>query len=205
MVSSNPFATRYTRPGQLEPLDAEGRPIDLPALLQECARLGRATAIVGPHGSGKSTLLRRLHEAAAAGGTPTMLCRITSRWQGTAMPASVLRAARRTLVCVDGWEQLDTLQRLAVRTAARCRGCRLLVTAHRPSRMPTLHVCRPTPVLFEVLVQTLPGAPEWFGSVVSAADTRAAVDRHGGDLREALFHLYDLFEKRRPAARLPNP
>ena len=66
MVPSNPFATRYTRPGQLEPLDAEGRPIDLPALLQECARLGRAVAIVGPHGSGKSTLLRRLYEATVA-------------------------------------------------------------------------------------------------------------------------------------------
>lgn len=201
MARSNPFATKHTRPGRLEPLDADGRPIDLQALLRTLAGLGHAAAIVGPHGSGKSTLLRRLHDAAAGAGMPTLLLHSAAPWEGFAMPQAVMRAKRQSLICLDGWERLGPLRRSVVRAAARCRGCRLLVTAHRPAGMPTLHACRPTPELFEALVRALPGASEWFGTVVSVADARAAVDHHRGDLREALFHLYDVFEKRRSAAR----
>lgn len=201
MARSNPFATKHTRPGRLDPLDADGRPIDLHALLRTLAGLGHAAAIVGPHGSGKSTLLRRLHDAANGAGVPTLLLRSAPRWDGFAMPLAVMRANRQALICLDGWERLGPLRRLAVRAAARCRGCRLLVTAHRPAGMPTLHACRPTPELFEALVRALPDASDWFGTVVSVADARAAVDHHRGDLREALFHLYDVFEKRSPASR----
>jgi len=56
MSDSNPFATRFTRPGQLPPFDAAGKRIDLDALLALAGRIRRAV-IIGPHGSGESTLL----------------------------------------------------------------------------------------------------------------------------------------------------
>ena len=53
---SNPFATRYTRPGVIPPLDRHGVPLDVATL---AARFDAVTAaaIEGPHGHGKSTLL----------------------------------------------------------------------------------------------------------------------------------------------------
>ena len=206
MAVANPFATRFTQPGQIEPVDAEGRPVDLEALLDRLDTLGGRAAICGPHGSGKSTLLARLHAQAAARGQPTVLRRLGSGpWRDAAVAVTtVLGAAAGSLVCLDSWERLGPLARWATRLAARHRRCHILVTTHRPAGLPVLVHHEPTVAMLLSIVRQLPEATRWLGTVIADADIRAAFARHAPDLREALFQLYDLFEERRLGPPVPG-
>ena len=56
--------------------------------------------------------------------------------------------------------------------------------------------CVTTPALLGRLVDDLPG----HGGLIATEDVEQAFRRHGGDIREALYDLYDRFERRtRPA------
>ena len=46
----------------------------------------------------------------------------------------------------------------------------------------------------ERVLAASPSAPR----LVEAEEARESLERTGGDLREALFHLYDLYEQRHP-------
>lgn len=198
---ANPFATRFTRPGRLAAVDVDGRPIDLDAVLERLDRIGGRGAILGPHGSGKSTLLAHLREATTARGRTVRDVRLRSWRDAPAAVAAVTRVPRGGLVCLDGWECLGPVAHWVIRTWAWLRGSRLVVTCHRVTWLPVLVRCRPSPAVLEALVRQLPGSAEWLGDSLTTADIRAAFDRHGGDLREALFDLYDrMEERRRPTA-----
>jgi hypothetical protein len=199
MAAVNPFATRFTRPGRIVPLDAAGRPVDLAALLARLDELGGRAAIEGAHGSGKSTLLARLHEEAAAHGRLSVLRRLgVGPWRDAAASfVSVIGASPASLVCVDSWERLGRVAGWATRLAARQRGGRLLVTSHGPAGLPVLLRCDPTAEMLAAIVRQLPEATVWLGSIIGDDDIRDAFKRHAPNLREALFHLYDLFEERR--------
>lgn len=54
---ANPFSTRFTRPGKIEPRDCSGQPLAILQLLKQLHDCGGTAAIQGPHGSGKTTLL----------------------------------------------------------------------------------------------------------------------------------------------------
>lgn len=198
MVKANPFTTRWTRPGQIAPVDAEGQLIDLVGLLNRLAALGGRAVIAGPHGSGKSTLLNRLREEAEACGQPTVICRLGSGpWRDAATAiAAVLGAPVSSLVCLDSWERLGRFGRWATRLAARWSGCRLLVTSHGPAGLPVLVQHEPTVATLGAIVRQLPEAERWLGAVITHADLREAFARQGPNLREALFQLYDRFEER---------
>lgn len=203
MGSVNPFATRFTRPGRIVPLDAEGRPVELATLLGRLDELGGRAAIQGAHGSGKSTLLVRLHEEAACQGRLSVVHRLgVGPWRDAAASvAAVIRAPSASLVCVDSWERLGRMAGSATRLVALQRGCRLLVTSHGPTGLPVLLRCDPTAATLEAIVRQLPEASVWLGPVIGDDDIRDAWARHKPNLREALFHLYDLFEERRTERR----
>lgn len=199
MAAVNPFATRFTQPGRIMPLDADGRLLDLGALLDRLDRLGGRAAIEGPHGSGKSTLLAHLCEQLVAHEGGGVLCRLgRGPWRdaGVAL-ATVVRASSASAVCIDSWERLGPAARWATRLAARRRGFRLLVTSHGPAGLPVLLRCAPTVDTLLATVRQLPEATAWLGPVIRDDDIRDAFARHAPNLREALFHLYDLFEERR--------
>ncbi|MFM1905023.1 MAG: hypothetical protein RLZZ440_2923 [Planctomycetota bacterium] len=204
MTVLNPFATRFTQPGQIVPVDAAGQPVDLAALLERLDCLGGRAAIVGPHGSGKSTLLAHLRAQATARGQPTAIRRLGNGvWRDTAVAVkTVLWAANGSMVCLDSWERLGPLARLATRLAARCRGCQLVVTTHRPAGLPVLMHHEPTVATLRSIVQQLPNAHDWLGPVIREADLHKAFTRHAPNLREALFSLYDLFEERQVGRRV---
>jgi Mrp family chromosome partitioning ATPase len=200
----NPFATRFTQPGRIMPMDADGQPVDLAALLARLDSLGGRAVIAGPHGSGKSTLLARLQAQAAARGQPTLFLRLGQGPPGRDAAAAVkalLNAAPGSMVLLDSWERLGQLARWATRMAARCRGCHLVVTAHRHAGLPVLIHHEPTIATLLSIVWQLPEATHWLGSVIHDADIREAFTRHAPNLREALFHLYDLFEERQLGRR----
>ena len=75
---------------------------------------------------------------------------------------------------------------------ARWRGCGLLVTSHRPAMLPILVRAEGT---LPVLVALVNGVPD-HGGLIAAADIAEAHRRHGGNLRESLYDLYDRFQAR---------
>jgi energy-coupling factor transporter ATP-binding protein EcfA2 len=156
------------------------------ALLARLETLGRRGAILGPHGSGKTTLLLALAGRLAHQGLDARvvlvdndLCRHRLRR---------LREAARgltpaTVVLLDGADRIHAPAWLWFRRACRKAGG-LVVTSHRPGRLPTLTVCKPTPALLCEIVEVLNPAqadPEALGGLF---------DKVNGNLREALRHLY---------------
>jgi hypothetical protein len=188
---SNPFATRHTRPGAVPPLDGLGRPLAVEPVL---AMLDRqpALAIIGPHGTGKSTLLVAITAALDAAGRPVVLCRLRCRRDGIEVFRAIGRARFGTTLLIDGWERFGPLAgRLAI-LGARLRGCRLIVTSHRPAGMPTALVTAGTLPLLAAIVARLPA----HDGLITPADLADAFGRHRGNLRDALADLYDRFECR---------
>lgn len=189
----NPFSSRYVRPGALPFLFPPGDSLD--AFVTRFIAAERRGAVIGPHGAGKSTLVEALLPRLREGGCEARAC--------------VLRQGERTLrrgfdvglraddvLIVDGYEQLGLSGRWGLRRAVRSVGCGLLVTSHRPVRgMPTLFVARPTVEMTAALVARLiPTDPI---GPITPADVERLFNKHGGDVREVLFGLYDLYESRR--------
>lgn len=190
--TENPFSSRFVRPGALPFLFPPGDSAE--AIVARFAASGRRGAIVGPHGSGKSTLVE------------TLLTQL--RDEGREVRVCLLRNGERTLRCgfdaglqtgdvlvVDGYEQLGLLGRLALRRVVRRAGCGLLVTSHRPVHgLATLFAARPTSATTVALVERLTAVQ---AGPIASTDVERLFDEHGGDVREVLFALYDLYELRR--------
>lgn len=191
----NPFATRYTRPGAIPPLDHHGVPLDVATLASRFDAV-TAAAIEGPHGHGKSTLLFALAARLHAAGRPVRIVRIRAWHDACTAGIAIATAPRRTAVFVDGWERLGLLAG-PMRLVARVLRRRLLVTSHRPAGLPVLWKCATTPALLRAVVARVPD----HGGGLHAMDIDAAFQRHGGNIREALSDLYDTIERR---SRLPS-
>lgn len=200
----NPFATRHTRPGRIESLDGDGHPRDVAALLDRLAALGGRAAIRGPHGSGKTTLLEHLAHGLHDRGATVERVRLRAWRDGAAAAVAdvarafraILRCAAGGTVCIDGWEQMSPAAAVAG-ALARLRGCGLVVTTHRGTRLPLLVTCETSPALLAGIVRRLPGHASWGGSLIQDADLETSFLHHGGDIRESLYELYDRFEERR--------
>lgn len=185
----NPFATRFTRPGAIPPLDRHGRPVDVAALIARLQPLG-AAAIVGPHGHGKTTLLVAIAVALASGGHTVKLLRARRRADAFSAFAAIAMAPARAVMCIDGWESLGSC-RWPLRQAARLLGRLLIVTSHGPAGLPALWTCGTTEDLLRAIIARLPD----HGGRIAADDVATAFRRHGGNLRESLSHLYDRYER----------
>jgi hypothetical protein len=99
-----------------------------------------------------------------------------------------------TQLIVDGYEQLGAFARWQVARRCRRQGCGLLVTTHADVGLATLFTTNPCLELAVALVrQLLPHGDD----TIAEADIEAAWCANGGNLREMLFALYDLFEQRR--------
>lgn len=191
----NPFATRFTSPGRLPPLAPSGDTIDFEELLCRFRRHGDRAAIRGPHGSGKSTLLVAMADRLRLHGRLGSHVRLgRGRWQDVLAVVKALAACDRgSVVCVDSWERLGRVAAAAACIFSRIAGRGLLVTAHDDGSLPTLVCCSTTPQLLSRIVDRL---PDRFG-LIGDADVKETFDEARGNLREALFLLYDRFERAR--------
>jgi hypothetical protein len=193
----NPFATCWTRPGALPFHFPRG--VDVNQLIARLANQHWRGAIVGPHGSGKSTLLETLKPALTAAGRTVV--QITLRDGQRYLPRDVFAAsalvASNCLLIVDGYEQLSRIGRLRVAWHCRRTGCGVLVTSHATVRIPAVIDLMPAPDLIEQLVGKLCLG---VSNQVTAAQIAASHARHGSNVREIFFDLYDRHERlRRPA------
>jgi hypothetical protein len=182
---ANPF--RVERLSRLRyRLDEEG----WTALRERLRGLGHRGALVGPHGSGKSTLLAELEERLEAEGWRIRRLRLNSdsgRSQAAEWRELLRNAGPADLLSIDGAEQLGPLTWWRVCRASRRLGG-LIVTTHRPGRLPTLHEHRTDPGLLQALVQELVGAET---ARDSAAELEREFRRQRGNLRDCLRALYD--------------
>ncbi|HEX7448215.1 MAG TPA: hypothetical protein VF306_11750 [Pirellulales bacterium] len=188
---TNPFATRYVRPGALTYHFAAGESAE--QLVERLATHGWLGQIVGPHGSGKSTLLATLLPALSAAGRRTRA--VTLRQGDRVLPCIEQFETLGTdgQLLVDGYEQLGRLARWRLRRRCRRQGCGLLVTSHQDVGLPTIAQVAPSlEVLRHVVGRLLPDGDQ----TLNDDDLAAVWRRYGGNLREALFGLYDLYELR---------
>ncbi len=181
---TNPFASH-----RVEALAYRWPGFVWPDLLARLAASGYRGAVVGPKGSGKTTLLDGLTPRLAERGVASLRvtlraddrhprCRLVSELAG----ANLTRLA----VVVDGAEQLTAPSWLLLRL--RCRRARgLVVTSHRPGRLPTVATCATSPTLLAELVAEL--APAAAATLAPHLPQLWAERR--GNLRLCLRDLYD--------------
>jgi ABC-type branched-subunit amino acid transport system ATPase component len=192
----NPFATCWTRPGAMPFQFAAGTSAE--QLVDLLAAQDWWGAIVGPHGCGKSTLLETLTPLLSAASVHVRA--ITLQNGQRRLPSKFMEAIataateKRTLVIIDGYEQLAWLERLRLHRRCRRAGCGLLVTAHAATRIPTLIRLAPDERLVQLLVADLASR---VSTRVSAADVTAIHACHGSNVRETFFGLYDRHEELR--------
>ncbi|MEM6331445.1 MAG: hypothetical protein AAF790_14535 [Planctomycetota bacterium] len=180
----NPFATCWTRPGALAWRGAGGH--TLAGVLTRLDAVGGGQ-IVGPHGAGKTTLLEGLSEA--LGGRGEAVARWTINGRRDAEPPPCVKAG---WLLLDGYEQLPAHAALLARLRCARRGARLVVTTHRRVAMPVLAELSPTA---ETAAQLFRGLTRRRPSRVTERDALASFCRHGGNLREVWFDLYDQHER----------
>ena len=191
-LDSNPFATRFTRPGALPFLfPAE---VDAPKLARQLAANHWWGEIVGPHGTGKSSLLAELAPLLEGAGRTLVratLSRDRRQPPFTAADAALWTAA--TQVIVDGYEQLSWWNRRTLQAWVRGRKAGLLVTTHQPLGLPPLWRTAPTLELAQQLVARLLPSGD---STIGAEDVASAFANSTTNLREMLFALYDVYQSR---------
>ncbi len=191
-IPSNPFSTRRIRPGAIPYVFSPNEDAaSLVARLQANAWRGQ---IVGPHGSGKTSLVvALLPEIARAGREPILVTLHDGERSLAAHQDEMDRATAATVVMIDGFEQLAFWNKWRVRAFCRRRASGLLVTAHASVGLPTLTTTAVDLVRAQRVLDSL--LPDATGS--DQAELQKVLAAHRGNLRDALFDLYDLHELRR--------
>lgn len=195
----NPFATSYIRPGAIPFLFPEGWSLE--RLVAQLSAQGGWGQIVGPHGSGKSTLLAQLTSAIEQSGRS--VARFTLR-QNDRRPPGWPPARGTQCVAIDGYEQLGWMWRWRVKAWCRRHASGLVVTAHRDVGLPALWTTAPDLGTLQRIVEHLRATARTTPADASAApggwfsteELAAALAAAEGNLREALFTLYDLYQQR---------
>lgn len=214
---SNPFATRFTRPGAMhyrfdwsasDTVPAEDVIDRLLTSLVEC----RAGLIVGPHGTGKTTLLHTLLPTLGQRFSSVTMLRlggcVTShplrRWRHVRHTGQELASEIRALssvgcppglLVIDGAEQLSSWQRRRLLRWSHQGGHAILATSHRPLRgLDILHRTRLDAKLIRGLTMRLiAGASSDVASAVHRELDRRDLERES-NLREMWFDLYDVVQ-----------
>lgn len=163
-------------------------------LLARLEALGYRAAIVGEEGRGKTTLLEDLtprletlgfevHRATLSRQRPSL----DRRRQAGLLAA----AGPRTLLLLDGADELGPVAWRRLRRRSRTAGG-LVIATHRPGRLPTLLECTTSPELLAEILRRL--HPPALAPPFPSPEVLYA--RFGGNLRDALRHLYDLYAGR---------
>ncbi len=159
---------------------------DWPQLLARIRRLEFRGAIVGPQGSGKTTLLQDLVPHLQRAGFQTLWFGVDNQDVVLDWPAMVARlrpVGPREVVLLDGADRLGWWRWRTLQRRTRWAGG-LIITTHRPGRLPTLVRSTTSIELLEDLVRELaPQEGMQFG-------LRDLFRRHHGNIRHALGDLY---------------
>ncbi len=168
-----------------------------PELLKRCEVLGYRGAVVGPHGCGKTTLLEDLEFKLRESGFATHVLRLDvehPRFASAFVRQFSAELAPNDIVLLDGAEQLSLVSWHWFRYCTRRAGG-LIITVHRPGRLPTLWECSTSASLLAAIASNLLGED----AALLRESAQFLFERSGGNLREALREWYDLL------AQQPGP
>jgi hypothetical protein len=189
-VTGNPFTGTRLSPEWRPFLFSEGD--SAAATVSKFAEMGWRGQIVGGHGTGKSTLVHSLVPAIEARSRRVKLVTFHDGAPRSIRPL-LADLDERTVLVIDGFEQLSGWNRWRVRSACRAKRAGLLVTTHQDLGLPLL---ASTSVDLATARQVFDRLTEGYEQRVTHEDLERQLVLHGGNLREALFALYDLFEER---------
>jgi len=190
---SNPFCAARLRPGTIDFVFEQGKSVE--QLVETLAANAWRGQITGGHGTGKSTLLIALIPAIEARGRSVKPVILAAGQRH--LPRRYFRVLRRTagrgVAAVDGIEQLHFWNRLLLERFCRSHGTGLIVASHRSARLPSLYRTTVDEGRAWSVVQRL---QDGFPPHIQIGDLVERLARRQGNLREALFDLYDLYEER---------
>jgi hypothetical protein len=178
--ADNPFAG-----ARIDRLAFRFTDVDEAAVFRRLADSGSRGAIVGRHGRGKTTLLEHLAARLDAEAVWIRLSGATASPIRSALDALPNRISSEHAVLIDGAEQLGGVAWWRLERRLRAAGT-VIITSHRPGRLPTIHECTTSPELLRGLVTEL--APK----LAATVDLGGLFDRHDGNLRLCFRELYDL-------------
>jgi hypothetical protein len=157
---------------------------------ESVAATGGRAAIVGPHGTGKTTLIEEWADRLRSAGGMVAVMRFTeeddlaSRWRRL---KTIRRLDSTCRLCVDGAEQLTWWEWwLWRRRTARLAG--VVITRHRPGRLPCVYRCTTSACLLGSLLEELDA---WKAAEESRWSPSALFEESGGNLRDAFRLCYD--------------
>src|SRR5687768_16842271 len=101
---SNPFSTRFTRPGAIPFILPPGQSLE--SLVERLQQQGWWGQIIGPHGSGKSTLLASLVPVLEASGRSVVTVSL-HQGQHRLPPLDRSSVHGAAVLMIDGYEQLS--------------------------------------------------------------------------------------------------
>jgi hypothetical protein len=184
-ASQNPFRTE-----RIHALDYQLAGESWDQLLARLAALGHRAAITGPHGHGKSTCLHALGSRLENLGFRTRSLFLNEeypRFTPGFLEAFGKELTPNDILLFDGSEQLGGWAwRRFLRAARVAKG--LIITCHRPGRLPTLYSCRTSPELLVTLLHQL----EAEHALPPGVSPAVLFERHQGNFRDVFFALYDL-------------
>lgn len=184
--ADNPFASH-----RIEDLRYRCERFSIGNLGPRIQKLGGRVAIVGPKGSGKTTLLQELENVVFGEPIQVRIRRDCSRYWREARAQLPRPIHPRQVVLVDGAEQLGPFAWRRLLHAVRPARC-LVVTLHRPGRLPTLIECHTDHRLLGELVSEL--APSHASALEPGLED--LFQRHDGNIRLCFRELYDVFSGR---------
>lgn len=192
---TNPFSAARLRPGTIDFIFEHGQNLaKLVDLLEANHWRGEIT---GRHGTGKSTLLAAMIPAIEGRGR--IVKAVTLSAGQRKLPRGYLTSLRLTaglgLAAVDGIEQLSALSRLRLKRCCKVNAAGLLAVSHRSARLPRVYQTTVEAPRAWKVAQRL---QEGYTPLVKLGDLVERLAKRQGNLREALFDLYDLYEQRRP-------
>ncbi len=188
-MNTNPFATRFIRPGAIPFLFLDGDSAE--AVVERLKSQNWCGQILGEHGSGKSTLLATLTPLLEAAGKSVLAFKMGP---GERRLPRIERAALTpaTQIVIDCYEQLLWWSKWQVRKLAWRAGAGLLVTAHEDVGLPTVYETKPSEEVALAVVGELTAGQ---AVDVSQEKVRAAYQAVEGNVRETLFRLYDVYSE----------
>jgi hypothetical protein len=195
LARDNPFAT-----DRLAAIAFEPQGWTWSDLLTRLRKSGFRGAIVGRKGTGKTTLLKELRLRLADQGIGCVdLNLYADKRKPDRDDWSKLNRGKAdgAIILLDGAEQLSTFRWLQFRLLTR-RSRGLIITVHRPGRLTTLVQTETSPALLRKIVSSLD--PE-----TDIPDSEEIHVAHSGNLRDALFELYDRRERAARARALFHP
>lgn len=196
-IEHNPFATAFTRPGQIPFLLGDGE--DLAAIADSFRDHRFVGQIVGPHGCGKTTLTHALEPLLSE--EFRLVRRVTIRDSRHVQTREFesndnTDSKNSRLLIVDGLERLPWLHRKLLLKQIRFPNTGLLITTHRAfDGIPVLYEVRPTLETLRRLTELL--AP---GLIIGNDVLALAYEQNRENIRECLMTLYDWFEAQKSAA-----